>query len=60
MNCRNILLFICCLFLTSCAGSRTVTGIQDEDADLACSYFYFLWGPHAEFQLQYSEALEAY
>ncbi len=60
MNYRSIPLFICCIFLTSCAGSRTVTVTQDEDTDLACSYFYFLWGTHAEFQLQYPEALEAY
>jgi len=60
MKYRNILLVICCIFLTSCAGSRTVIDTQGEDADLACSYFYFLWGTHAEFQLQYAEALEAY
>ena len=31
-----------------------------EDADYGCSYFYFLWGRHAELAGKYSEALEAY
>ncbi|WP_028579879.1 tetratricopeptide repeat protein [Desulfogranum japonicum] len=30
------------------------------DSDTSCSYFYFLWGRHAELQLQFDEALEAY
>lgn len=32
----------------------------DESRDLACSYFYFLWGTHAESNKKYSEAQEAY
>lgn len=32
----------------------------EDQADLSCAYFYFLCGTHAEFQEQYSEALEAY
>jgi len=31
-----------------------------EPANLSCSYFYFLWGSHAESFEQYPEALEAY
>jgi tetratricopeptide (TPR) repeat protein len=31
-----------------------------EEKDLACAYFYFLWGTHAEFHESYSEAFEAY
>lgn len=33
---------------------------MDNDADYACSYFYFLWGRHAELLLHFEEALEAY
>lgn len=32
----------------------------DEKRDLSCSYFYFLWGTHAESNKRYSEAQEAY
>lgn len=32
----------------------------DENRDLSCSYFYFLWGTHAESNKKYSEAQEAY
>ncbi len=31
-----------------------------ENLDLSCSYFYFLWGAHAESNKKYSEAQEAY
>jgi len=34
-------------------------GLED-DADYGCSYFYFLWGRHAELAANFSEALEAY
>ena len=34
--------------------------VEDSDADYACSYFYFLWGRHAELLLHFQEALEAY
>ena len=56
-------------FLGGCAQHETV-GRQDafianppgvgEEADYGCSYFYFLWGRHAELAGKYSEALEAY
>jgi tetratricopeptide (TPR) repeat protein len=32
----------------------------DENRDFSCSYFYFLWGTHAESNKKYSEAQEAY
>lgn len=57
---------ICIVFLlllcTSCASSSKKPLFQDEKTqeDLACSYFYFLWGTHAEYSEQYEEALEAY
>ena len=34
--------------------------VVDSDADYGCSYFYFLWGRHAELLLRFEEALEAY
>ncbi|TKB28164.1 tetratricopeptide repeat protein [Desulfopila sp. IMCC35006] len=66
-----LLVFSCCLFFVSCAikqpaspqpapESTTSQSEEKEPADLACAYFYFLWGTHAEFDEQYSEALEAY
>jgi tetratricopeptide (TPR) repeat protein len=33
---------------------------ETEQPDLSCSYFYFLWGTHSEFNQKYEEALEAY
>jgi len=39
--------------------TATQPAIEDQ-SDLSCSYFYFLWGTHAEFREQYPEALEAY
>lgn len=62
---------ICVVFLlllcTSCATSSKRVTLQEDTSqedtsqeDLACSYFYFLWGTHAEYSEQYEEALEAY
>jgi tetratricopeptide (TPR) repeat protein len=31
-----------------------------DEADMSCSYFYFLWGRHAEMEMKYEAALEAY
>ncbi len=33
---------------------------EPEKSDPSCSYFYFLWGSHAEYNQSYTEALEAY
>ena len=59
------------IFLTSCADKTAppvtvtspvapATAATDEKRDLSCSYFYFLWGTHAESNKKYSEAQEAY
>jgi tetratricopeptide (TPR) repeat protein len=34
--------------------------VQKDDTDHSCSYFYFLWGRHAELENKYNAALEAY
>ena len=34
--------------------------VEDGDTDYSCSYFYFLWGRHAELLLRFDEALDAY
>jgi tetratricopeptide (TPR) repeat protein len=51
-------------FIISCATKNVVpvATVQPStvDADLSCSYFYFLWGAHAEFNQHYEEAQEAY
>lgn len=53
-----------CLLLTSCGGTAsspdTVALKSDTNQDLSCSYFYFLWGTHAEYERRYLEALDAY
>jgi tetratricopeptide (TPR) repeat protein len=36
------------------------TSATPEQSDSSCSYFYFLWGTHAENNKRYSEAEEAY
>jgi len=33
---------------------------SESEADYSCSYFYFLWGRHAELLLRFEEALEFY
>lgn len=62
---RNLLpiLIWCSIFLASCTAARNQAELQpaeEEAADLSCSYFYFLWGTHAEFNEHFPEALEAY
>jgi tetratricopeptide (TPR) repeat protein len=66
---RGIKFFLticCCLILTSCTVYQQVVTVVTEpvkdepEVDLSCSYFYFLWGSHAEFTERYAEALEAY
>jgi tetratricopeptide (TPR) repeat protein len=39
---------------------RQATSRGDTETDRACSYFYFLWGRHAELRLHFEEALEFY
>ena len=65
------LVFLCTAFLFSgCAPREKTVNRQDvlttnppvdgEEADYGCSYFYFLWGRHAELAGKNNEALEAY
>ena len=66
----SAVVLLCSLLLFSgCAQQETVVwqesiiaapqGVED-DADYGCSYFYFLWGRHAELAGKNNEALEAY
>jgi tetratricopeptide (TPR) repeat protein len=69
---HRLLVFCCCILLNSCASPQPATvqttpmqpaaaqSTAEDQSDLSCAYFNFLWGTHAEFQEQYSEALEAY
>ena len=65
---HSTLCLACILLLASCAGkpapepqpAKPAETRQTEKADLGCSYFYFLWGSHAEYYQRYDEALEAY
>jgi len=69
------LLLACILFLGSCAAPppphsppspapppspASAAAKPTEKADLGCSYFYFLWGSHAEYYQRFDEALEAF
>ena len=54
------LLLLFSVLVTGCAGSKLTSDLKEEDTDLSCSYFYFLWGAHAEFTDRYAEALEAF
>lgn len=40
--------------------SQQPSSVEENDIDRGCSYFYFLWGRHAELLLRFDEALEAY
>ncbi|MGW8193617.1 MAG: tetratricopeptide repeat protein [Desulforhopalus sp.] len=54
---------VCCLLLISCARVEDNSlnhAVEEEQTDLSCAYFYFLWGTHAEFNEIYPEAYEAY
>ncbi len=47
--------------LSSSTSAATATVLSKEDGtDRSCSYFYFLWGRHAELEAKYDAALEAY
>lgn len=63
------LLFVSCTTSSVESGrqQKILTGIDEpfeekkaEANDMACSYFYFLWGKTAENNLRFDEALEAY
>lgn len=59
---RKCLPVILCLLLCSCSFNKptTLELIEEDSIDFSCSYFYFLWGSHAETSERYAEALEAY
>lgn len=59
------LLISCFLALTGCQHKESSQAAHDtfenrEGIDTSCSYFYFLWGSHAESTKSYAEALQAY
>ncbi len=68
VRCANLFVTLCLLLFSSCATnplpapapSTAEPPAVEEQTDLACAYFYFLWGTQAEYQEQYPEALEAY
>jgi tetratricopeptide (TPR) repeat protein len=41
-------------------GTLAVSSFQQEGKEKGCSYFYFLWGRHAELAAKYEKALAAY
>jgi tetratricopeptide (TPR) repeat protein len=45
---------------SSSAPAQTAALRNKQDSDHGCSYFYFLWGRHAELASKYDAALEAY
>lgn len=61
---RHLLAFVLLLpLIASCASGSSATdrnGKETYQADLSCSYFYYLWGTHAEYDQRFDEALEAY
>ena len=59
---RLLLASLLLMLTAGCANSsRPEQDIQEPvGADLSCSYFYFLWGSHAEYGHRFEEALEAY
>ena len=52
------------LLLSSCASTGNQLSSEDtppsDNQDLSCSYFYFLWGTHAEYEKNFDEAVDAY
>lgn len=59
-----ILILTCVLFLGGCApvanNNTPVQQVAPDSEDLSCSYFYFLWGTHAEYEGRFEEAADAY
>jgi len=72
--CHLLLLALGCLSLLLCGcqqkfGTGAVKdpsqqvsrlSIEESESDFGCSYFYALWGRHAELLLRFEEALDAY
>ncbi|MCG6930332.1 MAG: tetratricopeptide repeat protein [Desulfofustis sp.] len=66
-NRNHLRLALLCLLWLLLAGCSQVadSGSTAEQAapvrqDLSCSYFYFLWGTHAEYEGRFEEAADAY
>ncbi len=63
-NLRHLLAFVLLLpLIAGCASGSRATDRDSKEvyqADLSCSYFYYLWGAHAEYDQRFDEALEAY
>jgi tetratricopeptide (TPR) repeat protein len=63
---RLLVLAVLVTTLAACAPAHLPTNEvaktdnNEVEADLSCSYFYFLWGSHAEIGGRYAEAHEAY
>jgi tetratricopeptide (TPR) repeat protein len=63
---KNLFVLCFCLLCASCTVYQKVVTVvtepiqEEPETDLSCSYFYFLWGSHAEFTARYAEAFEAY
>jgi tetratricopeptide (TPR) repeat protein len=63
---RLLVLAVLLTALAACTPSRLPnseianSGNNEVESDLSCSYFYFLWGSHAEVGGRYAEAHEAY
>lgn len=65
----SVVLFCSGLLISGCAQQETVVWqesiipdpqVVEDEVDYGCSYFYFLWGRHAELEANYNEAFEAY
>ena len=52
------------LMFAGCAAPEKQLITEDspsvDSQDLSCSYFYFLWGTHAEYERRFDEAVDAY
>ena len=71
-SCHRLLVTLACSVFLLCGCQQKINPVapikqspqasssDESDTDLGCSYFYFLWGRHAELLLQFEEALEAY
>lgn len=59
LSCLVFLLGACQTKKEALPDRQQITRTAGE-ADYACSYFYFLWGRHAELLLRFEEALEFY
>ncbi len=69
---HRLFVLLCCLGIVLCGCQQkpdqaaqadlpqSVSSSEGTDTDSSCSYFYFLWGRHAELLLHFDEALEAY